>query len=864
MSSVEGKGDGSKEDADATLQKVTGTVDGDTVSQPSAEVADAKLHHIGSTEAETDNVTSRRSHKSTEKGLSFKLQTFHKTLKTHTKRLQRQIDLITQCISSQDQPPNVDILNNEVLSLEKMYSEICATYARAATVMTDDKMDEESEEYIAFTISMEEAESKYFAVKSDACKWQLKQEAILHERDDNRSLAGSETSVKSKNSSRNSSKHSSRNGSRHSSRSSHSSGSQHSSASRHSKQSVRSERSNASNLSLKQRAKVEGLKAEAVAIIKTNEAELQAKLLRVKQRIAKEEAIEKVYREELVLDEGAEKSHRATADDHQKRTRDKRNPRSSKSKKESNDFPNMEVQLAMMDMMKLQCAPPPDIDTFSGDPLEFYYFRTTFKEVIETTVPDQRGCLTRLIKFTSGDAKELIRHCVHADPESCYDQAISLLDKEYGNTHLVSSSYIKELRNWETIKQHDSSGYKKFYRFLLKCQAYKAQGRLSELDSTDVIRTMISKVPTPHQEKWNRKASEIRRRNDREADFSDFIVFFENETALLSDPAYSRDALLEVKSKSYNTRISPKEEATSVCHLCSGPHDIEVCDAFKAKDVDERHRAIFRLKLCFSCLEPVSSDHIAKTCDKKRKCSICDSDHPTSLHGDKVNANLSSLGNHVISMCVVPVLLHHRANPSKQLTVYALLDDCSQGTFIHENTLDDLGVSQLQDAIIRVNTLNGERQEKASSLDGLIVQPISTHVAHYGNIAIELPRTYSQPNLAVDSEEIPTPSKIRPWAYLQPLQDKLMDYDPSVPIGLMIGGNCPKAVESLEVIRSEGGGPYAKRSQLGWCVVGPISKSSATEEMYCNMTRLRIPVKDVASNEVANHCFTSKSTVQDV
>ena len=814
-----------------------------------AESAEAKLFQTKSDEV-NPNIMSRRSHKSTEKGLAFKLQTFTATLKTQKNRVERQIDIINQCISTEEPPPNIDLVNNEVTSLEKMYGDLCDTYARAATVMSDDLIDCESEDYIAFNTSIEEAERKYFTVKSDICKWQMKQE-LTGVREDDRSSVGSK---KSKGSSERSSKRSSHTGSSKShSGSSHSSGSHRSKSS---KRSTCSDKSNASDLSLKQRAKVEGLKAEAEAIVKTGEAELKVKQLRLQQKIAKEEAIGKVYQQEIA----AEEIH---PDDLQKTNKKK----TSKPRMKSVRFPataTTDLQLAMMDMMKLQCAPPPDIDKFSGDPLEFHYFKTTFKEVVETTVPDQYGRLTRLIKFTSGDAKDLIKHCVHADPDSCYDKALLLLDKEYGNTHLVSSSYIKELRNWDTIKQHDSSAYKKFYRFLLKCQSYKVHGRLPELDSTDIIRTMISKTPVPHQEKWNRKASEIRKKSDREANFSDFVAFIENETALLSDPAYSRDALLEAKSKSYMSRLPSADKQKSVCHLCNSSHDIEDCDTFKAMDVDERHKTVFRLKLCFSCLEPVNSNHIAKTCDKKRKCSVCKSEHPTSLHGDKVNANLSSVGSQVISMCVTPVILYHRTNPSKRLTVYALLDDCSQGTFIHENTLHDLGVTCSQDAVIRINTLNGERQEKTTSIDGLVVESIPKHAAHYGDFTLDLPRTYSQPNLAVDSEEIPTPSKISPWAYLHHLQDKIVDYDPAVTIGLMIGANCPKAVESLEVIRSESGGPYAKRSPLGWCIVGPISKSDATDTINCNHTRLRIPVKDAASNDVAKHCFTSKCSVQDV
>ena len=822
-----------------------------------------------------DDVTTRRAHKSTEKGLVFKLQTSKKTLATQSKRLQRQIDLVVQLITTPHQVPNIDLVNNEVVVLDKLFTELCDTYSRAGTVMTDEKMDEKSEDYVAFTIAMDEAESKYFGAKSQTCQWLLKQETDLKLREDDRSSKSSKSSKhSSKHSSRSSkqSSHSSRNSSRHSSR----------------RGSDCSGKSDASNLSLKQRAKVEGLKAEAESIVKVNEAELKAKLLRVQQKIAKEEAIDRVYQKELAVsgDEVADDITKSKEEVRVKKVNSGRKAtelaasrdkvadditkmkevevKTVKSGRKATDdhvtTTNTDVQLAIMDMMKLQCAPRPDIDTFAGDPLEFFYFKATFKEVIETTVPDQRGRLTRLIKYTSGEAKELIRHLVHADQESCYDQAMSLLDKEYGNAHLVSCSYLRELRNWDVIKQHDSVGYKKFYRFLLKCQAYKAHGRLAELDSTDMLRTMISKVPAHHQDKWNRKASEVRKRKHREAHFSDFVTFFEDETALLNDPAYSRDALLEVKSKSNNTKLACNEKA--ICHLCSEAHDIEECAKYNNLDVNERHKTVFRLKLCFSCLERVGSDHIAKTCEKKRKCSICSSDHPTSLHGDKVNANLSSLQDQNISMCVVPVILYHKSNPNKQITVYALLDECCTGTFIHDDVLDDLGV-QAQDAVISVDTVNGESRRKALSLEGLIVQPTSQHAEHYEKKDITLPRTYSQSHLAVDLEEIPTPSKINPWVYLHRLKERIMNYDPSIPIGLMIGGNCPKANEPLEVILSQADGPYAKRTQLGWCIIGPMSETDSVSTTNCNATRIRIPVKDVPTNQNALHCFTPKNTIHD-
>ena len=119
-----------------------------------------------------------------------------------------------------------------------------------------------------------------------------------------------------------------------------------------------------------------------------------------------------------------------------------------------------------MDMDKLQSAPKPDLDKFLGDPLEYLYFKANFQDVVEKTVQDQRGRLTRLIKYTEGEPKELIKHLVHADARECYSKAIALLDKEYGNHHLISCKYIKELRGWKQVKEHDTAEFKKLLRFL--------------------------------------------------------------------------------------------------------------------------------------------------------------------------------------------------------------------------------------------------------------------------------------------------------------------------------------------------------------------------------------------------------------
>ena len=54
-----------------------------------------------------------------------------------------------------------------------------------------------------------------------------------------------------------------------------------------------------------------------------------------------------------------------------------------------------------------------------------------FKEVVERKVSDPVERLTHLIKFTDGETKGLIKHCIHLTLDIRYDTAITLLLRCY-------------------------------------------------------------------------------------------------------------------------------------------------------------------------------------------------------------------------------------------------------------------------------------------------------------------------------------------------------------------------------------------------------------------------------------------------
>ena len=145
-------------------------------------------------------------------------------------------------------------------------------------------------------------------------------------------------------------------------------------------------------------------------------------------------------------------------------------------------------------LFQQQGAPEVEVDKFSGNPLEYQYFSTMFKEVVERKIKDPVGRLTRLIKFTDGEAKDLIKHCIHLTPEIDYDTAIMVLNKRYGNPHLLLASYRKEIKSLAPVKPGNAIGFRKFHNFVLKCETFSKITNWNSLKTPETL--MCSCVKT--------------------------------------------------------------------------------------------------------------------------------------------------------------------------------------------------------------------------------------------------------------------------------------------------------------------------------------------------------------------------------
>ena len=277
-----------------------------------------------------------------------------------------------------------------------------------------------------------------------------------------------------------------------------------------------------------------------------------------------------------------------------------------------------------------------------------------------------------------------------------------------------------------TLKFGDAKG---FHKFLLKCESVSESQDWNALDTPEMLCMLISKVPGQLMDRWNRTVQAIRRKQRREPDQQDLIQFVEEETTIMNDPLFSREALHEYtkgpekqnqrrlrQMKSCFVKADKKKDACESselksslkCQFCDGNHDLDDCQFYNELSVEDRS-SFLKNKLCYGCYREIMSTHTARTCNNRRVCKVCHGKHPSGLHGYKMKrkktsdndtdttveqeaiiSNCAGIKNaatavgEVISMCVVPVKLKH-CNSQKEVKTFALQDSCSQGVHLRQN-----------------------------------------------------------------------------------------------------------------------------------------------------------------------------------
>ena len=110
----------------------------------------------------------------------------------------------------------------------------------------------------------------------------------------------------------------------------------------------------------------------------------------------------------------------------------------------------------------------------------------------------------------------------------------------------------------------------------------------------------------------------------------------------------------------------------------------------------------------------------------------------------------------------------------------------------------------------------GREEITVEKTTGLVVKRINKRVE------IELPKTYSRAKIPFRRNQIPRPEVANDWPHHTKIADKIHPYQNDEDVGILIGCNCPRAIKPRQVILGKGDDPYAVRTLLVWCIIGPV------------------------------------------
>ncbi|XP_068246538.1 uncharacterized protein [Palaemon carinicauda] len=308
--------------------------------------------------------------------------------------------------------------------------------------------------------------------------------------------------------------------------------------------------------------------------------------------------------------------------------------------------------------------------------------------------------------------------------------------------------------------------------------------------------------------------------------------------------------------------VQPSNSAnqyTRKCQLCSGHHDIEECLQFLHRSVDERREFVKDNSLCFSFLV---NNHTLKNCLNRQHCETCNKRHPTTLHIENFwmldsnsaivsqasaqfestgqgcakgqdgtqgegrtpgQGNTKSLSNVRSSACtisdtvlqsILPLQLSVKGS-SNVVQTYAFYDTGSRGCFIKDSIKDQLNSKGIETAI-KLQTMHGTDTVKTFIVNGLVAADI------HGNNDVVLPKVLTQKDNPFNHDQIPRYEMLKDWPHLSSVINKIPVYQPELDIRILIGSNCPTAIQPLEVVPTSGYGHFAVRYLHGWTVNGPV------------------------------------------
>ena len=451
--------------------------------------------------------------------------------------------------------------------------------------------------------------------------------------------------------------------------------------------------------------------------------------------------------------------------------------------------------------------PSVTIDKFDGNPLNYIDFIDKFKVCVHDKkhLTDSIRMMQLKMHLTS-DADRVISGIGISG--IMYATALKTLKLEFGQPSVIARAYINKLTKGSKLSSGDRQGLRDFSLDIVNCIAKLKQiDFFSDINASDNLRKIVRRMP-----EGMIHISELVRKRARAAydpDFGDIRV---------STSKYdSSNKQSENHSRTYRGVHSSQNTPRVIkCYVCGENHRVAQCPSFSDSTLSERQEYVKTLRLCYSCL---NKGHTSKDCRSKRICnkSGCTSCHHVLLHNNVTPTTTASASSPLDKTTMLPVVrVRFRSTNGKYLEGNVLVDSGAGTTVIRKEFAKNLGLQGHRDTL-KLSVVGGKTiQESTSRRLKFFVAPIDGG-EEFEIEAHELEKTV-----------LSVPALDRSWlSSFAHLQDINFPHKAGS-IDLILGTQYSHLHAETHIRQGLPFQPLAKRTRLGWYVMGPDNSDTVT------------------------------------
>lgn len=466
---------------------------------------------------------------------------------------------------------------------------------------------------------------------------------------------------------------------------------------------------------------------------------------------------------------------------------------------------------------------PVELPKFNGNYENWNNFKDLFLNLIsnDKTLSNVEK-LQHLKTCVSGRAADSIGHLNITQDN--FDVAWQILEDRFDNPRLQIAIYTDKLFDLPQIELKNIDNLILCYDTIKDCLHAIENLRINVSEAD----WMISRYIVRKMDSYTRTVYENSLENFKEIQTTENILqFIKTKFQILELTNQKQEK--PISHKASNSKDSNNTK-TFKCYLDQEFHPLYKCTKFLSLDTSERSEVCKKFKLCFNCF---ANNHRTIDCKSKSRCRKCNKAHNTLMHRIEVAAHLTTEEQTVTTnteeivqtfttnqtesndqTTVLATALIHLKNGDKTLEVRALIDPCSQKSYITEEVTNKLNLTKY-----RCPT-------KSSGLgaNGLLSSQFKTHVT-------------IRPRYSSSYENEINPIILKKLTHYLPNQNLIVDemthnkniiladpdFNKPAKIDVILGGEIiPDLMLGGFTKEKKKNGRMMQETEFGWIVTGPI------------------------------------------